>query len=283
MNKLSVQQRATAVAALVEGNSLRATTRLTGIHRSTVMHLLTRLGTACLGYHDKALQNLKCERVQCDEIWSFVGCKEQHLEPKKKRKGRGDCWTWTALDPDTKLMVCWRVGRRETSDATLFMEDLASRLAGRIQLTTDAYRAYLPAVENAFGSEVDYATATKVYDRPREEERIEARYSPQRVKEIIKSVKMGSPDPDYVTNNHVERQNLNIRMTNRRFTRLTNAFSKKLENHKYMLAVQFVHHNFCRIHQTLRCTPAMEAGIAKHVWSLKELVGLLDIADEKAA
>ncbi len=240
------------------------------------MRLLCLLGTACQDYHDKHVRKLECDRIQCDEIWSFVGCKEQNMTPDKRKKGRGDCWTWTALDPDTKLLVSWRVGLREARDSILFMEDLASRLSKRVQITTDGHIGYLAAVENAFGAEVDYATAIKLFHRPQEEERIEARYSPSRCKEVKKKVISGNPDAAYITTSHNERNNLTIRMQIRRFTRLTNAFSKKMENHAHAVALHFMHYNYCRIHQTLRMTPAMASGLARSIWEIDDLVALLD-------
>lgn len=276
MNQLSSEKRSQIISCLVEGNSIRATSRLTGICKEAITRLLCLLGPACRDYQDRTLRNLTCDRIQCDEIWSFVGCKEQHLQPGQRRKGRGDVWTWTAIDPDTKLIVSWHIGLRETSDGMIFMEDLASRLANRIQLTTDGHNGYLPAVENAFGAKIDYGIAIKVYGRPLDDNRIEARYSPSRCKEVKRTVVKGAPDFDHISTSHNERHNLTMRMQMRRFTRLTNAFSKKFENHVCAVNLHMMHYNFCRVHQTLRVTPAMEAGITTHVWTLAEVVGLLD-------
>lgn len=240
------------------------------------MRLLCQIGDASLAYQDATLRHLPCAHIQCDEIWSFVGCKEQHLQPEEKKSGRGDVWTWTALDPDSKLMVCWHVGLREYADAAIFMEDLASRLANRVQLTTDGHRSYRTAVSEAFGHEIDYGTEVKVYGVPLDMGRIEARYSPSRCKEVNRSVVCGSPDPDRITTAHNERHNLTMRMQMRRFTRLTNGFSKKFQNHAAAVNLHMMHYNFCRVHQTLRCTPAMEAGVADHVWDVEEIIALLD-------
>jgi IS1 family transposase len=283
MNQLNTEARAQIIRCLVEGNSIRATSRLTGSCKEAITRLLCEVGQAALDYQDKVLRNLPCKRIQCDEIWAFVGCKEQHLKPDERGKGRGDCWTWTALDPDTKLVVCWHVGLREQPDAAMFMDNLASRLANRIQLTTDGYKAYKRSVEAAFGANVDYAMAVKVFGMPLEGERIDARYSPLRCKEVTRTVLMGSPDPDHISTSHNERHNLTMRMQMRRFTRLTNAFSKKVSNHAHAVNLHMMHYNFARIHQTLRVTPAMAAGIADHVWEVSEIVELLNIQSQKAA
>lgn len=240
------------------------------------MRLLCQIGDASRAYQDETLHNIPSKRVQCDEIWSFVGCKEHHLQPEERQKGRGDVWTWTALDADSKLMISWHVGLREYSDAAMFMEDLASRLAGRIQLTTDGHKGYRGAVREAFGHEVDYANAIKVYGLPLDDNRIEARYSPSKCKEINKIIVQGDPDPDHISTSFMERMNLSIRMGNRRFTRLTNGFSKKFNNHVAAINLQFMHYNFARVHSSLRCTPAMEAGVATHVWDVEEIIALLD-------
>lgn len=245
------------------------------------MRLLGEIGEASLAYQDATLRNLSCQRIQCDEIWSFVGCKEQHLQPDEKKQGRGDVWTWTALDPDTKLVVCWHVGLREYADSAMFMEDLASRLSHRVQLTTDGHKSYRTAVHEAFGHEIDYGTEVKVYGQPLDSGRIEARYSPARCKEVKRDAVFGSPDPDHISTAMNERHNLTMRMSMRRFTRLTNGFSKKFLNHRAAVNLHMMHYNFARVHQTIRCTPAMEAGIARHVWSIEEIVGLLDWQPEK--
>lgn len=283
MNQLSTSERASVVRCLVEGNSMRATERITGVTKKAISRLLCLMGPTCESFENATLVNLQCKRIQCDEIWSFIACKEQHIPHAERGRGRGDVWTWTAIDPDTKLIAAWHVGLRESSDSAAFMELLASRLAGRIQLTTDGHRGYLPSVHEAFGSEIDYAQAIKVYHVPLDMGRIEARYSPSRCKEVKRNALIGQPDPDHISTSHNERHNLTMRMQIRRFTRLTNAFSKKFENHAHAVALHMMHYNFCRIHQTLRVTPAMAAGISDHVWSLEDLVGLLDRQTEAAA
>jgi IS1 family transposase len=276
MNKLGTEERARIVACLVEGNSIRATVRMTGASKNTVTKLLVNLGRACSEYQDKTFRNLKCKRIQCDEIWSFCGAKEKNASPEKKREGWGDVWTWTALCPDTKLIPCWFVGDRSAASAYHFMHDLAPRLAHRVQLTSDGHRAYLEAVEDAFGSEIDFAQLVKIYGNTNGNGvPAEVRYSPAQCMGARKAIISGNPDLRHVSTSHTERHNLSMRMSMRRFTRLTNGFSKKLENHEHALALYFMYYNFARIHQTLRVTPAMEAGLANHVWTLDEIVMLL--------
>jgi IS1 family transposase len=274
MNKLSTEEQTAVVAALVEGNSLRAVTRMTGVHRTTVMKLLCDLGRACSEYQDKTFRNLQSKRVQCDEIWSFVYAKEKNCPLEQKAKGAGDVWTWVALDPDSKLVPCWFIGHRDAGCAYHFIHDLKARLANRVQLTTDGHRAYLTAVEDAFGAAIDYAMLRKIYGTAQETP--ETRYSPAICMGARKAIISGNPDHNHVSTSYVERQNLTMRMSMRRFTRLTNGFSKKLENLEHAVALHYMHYNFCRIHQTLRVTPAMEAGIADHVWPLDEIISLLD-------
>lgn len=275
MNKLSTKDRVRIIAALVEGNSIRATCRMTGAAKGTVLKLLVDLGKACAKYQDEKLRGLTCKRIQCDEIWSFCYAKEKNLpEELKGRLGFGDVWTWTAIDADSKLIVSYLVGGRSAIFAKKFIDDLASRLAHRVQLTTDGHKAYLSAVENAFGADVDYAMLEKIYSAPPREGQV--RYSPAECCGARKVRVKGDPDIAHVSTSFVERQNLTMRMSMRRMTRLTNAFSKKIENQAHAVALHFMHYNFCRVHQTLRVTPAMEAGITKHVWTLEELAGLLD-------
>ena len=274
MNKISTEERARVVACLVEVNSLRATTRMTGVHRTTVMKLLADLGKACSEYQDKAFRNLNCKRVQCDEIWSFVGAKEANIPAEEKGHGRGDVWTWTASDAETKLVPCWYVGNRDAGAAYHFMHDLAGRLASRVHMTTDGHRPYLKAVEDAFGTEIDFAQLVKIYGKSFNNTP-EARYSPAQCMGARKAKIMGKPDYAHVSTSICERNNLNMRMNMRRFTRLTNAFSKKVENLEHSVALHFMNYNFCRIHGSLRVTPAMEAGVANHVWSLEEVIALL--------
>lgn len=276
MNKLTTDERVKVVAALVEGCSLRSIVRMTGVHRTTIQKLLVEIGAACSEYQDKAFRNLPCKRIQCDEIWSFVGAKEKNSKGHKD-KGWGDIWTWTALCPDTKIVPCWFVGTRDASAAYHFMHDLKERLANRIQLTTDGHKAYLKATEDAFGSEIDYAQLVKIYGTQLGpgSQNAEVRYSPAQCMGAKKAVITGQPNYQHVSTSHTERQNLTMRMSMRRFTRLTNAFSKKVENHEAAIALHFMHYNFARIHTTLRATPAMAAGVSDHVWSLEEIVGLL--------
>jgi IS1 family transposase len=277
MNVLDACDRAKIVGCLVEGNSIRATVRLTGTAKNTVSKLLVDIGRACTEYQDKVFRNLSCKRIQCDEIWSFVGSKEKNTSLEKKAKGNGDCWTWTALCPDTKLVPCWFVGDRSAGSAYHFIHDLQERLSARVQLTTDGHKAYLSAVEAAFGAEIDYAQLQKIYGTEVGlKQNAEIRYSPAQCMGARKAVISGMPDYRHVSTSHTERQNLSMRMGMRRFTRLTNAFSKKLENHEHAVALYFMYYNFARIHQTLRVTPAMEAGIADHVWTLEEIVNLID-------
>lgn len=274
MNKLSTEERVRVVACLVEGNSLRATTRMTGTHRTAIQKLLVELGSACSAYQDKVFRNLKLTRIQCDEIWAFVGCKQKNVETTEHmRNGWGDVWTWTALDAKTKLVPCWFVGTRDGGAAYHFIHDLKSRLASRVQLTTDGHKAYLNAVEDAFGSEVDYAMLQKIYGTAPEGS--EVRYSPAQCMGAKRAVISGMPDFDHISTSHTERQNLTMRMSMRRFTRLTNGFSKKVANHEAAIALHFMHYNFARVHQTLRVTPAMEAGVSNHIWSLEEIVRLI--------
>jgi len=275
MNKLSTERRSQIIACLVEGNSIRATCRMTNSSKGAVLKLLASLGEACLDYQDKVLRNLPCTNIQCDEIWSFCYSKEKNVPKDKKGKfGYGDCWTWTAICADTKLVPSWFVGTRDAMAAYQFMHDLKDRLAKRVQLTTDGHKAYLSAVESAFGTEIDYAMLEKIYGAAPEGREI--RYSPAEcVGCNVKSI-MGHPDKNLVSTSFAERQNLTMRMSMRRFTRLTNAHSKKIENHEHALALYFMHYNFCRIHQTLRCTPAMEAGVSDHVWTLEEIIDLLN-------
>jgi IS1 family transposase len=273
MNRLTTEQQTRVVAALVEGNSIRSTARMTGVARNTITTLLLDLAEACAGYHDRYVRRLKVRRLQCDEIWNFVGSKAKNTTPEKKAEGCGDTWTWTAIDADTKLCISYLVGGRDAEWATEFMQDCASRIVNRVQITTDGHRAYLEAVENAFGADIDYAQLQKIYGASLENE---TRYSPARCIGCDMKVVSGNPDPKHVSTSYVERQNLSMRMSIRRFTRLTNAFSKKVENHAAAVALWFMYYNFCRVHQTLRVTPAMEAGISTHVWNIEELVGLLN-------
>jgi IS1 family transposase len=272
MNKLSTAKRVAVVSALVEGCSIRSTVRMTGVSKNTIAKLLLELGAACTKYQDATLRNLSCKRVQCDEIWSFVGGKDKNLSNEKKAAGLGSVWTWTAIDADTKLIASWLIGSRDAGSAYEFMQDVASRMRNRVQLTTDGHKPYLAAVEDAFGADIDYALLVKIYGV---EAGSETRYSPAVCLGCKVETVRGDPDPKHISTSYVERQNLTMRMSMRRFTRLTNAFSKKVENHAAAVALYFMYYNFGRIHQTLRVTPAMEAGVANHVWSVEEIVTLL--------
>jgi IS1 family transposase len=275
MNKLSTEKRRQVVSALVEGNSIRATVRMTGVSKNTIAKLLVDLGAACSEYLNKALVNLTCKRIQCDEIWSFCYAKDKNIPPDKQGQfGIGSIWTWTAMDADSKLIISWLVGGRDAGTAYGFIQDLAKRLANRVQLTTDGHRAYLNAVEDGFGGGVDYAMLVKLYGP--DSDSGEARYSPAECVGCREVVVTGRPDPKYISTSYIERQNLTMRMQMRRFTRLTNAFSKKIENHIASIAIHYLHYNYCRIHQSLRVTPAMEAGISDHVWTISEMIGILD-------
>jgi len=275
MNRLSTEMRVQVVAALVEGNSIRATCRMTGVAKNTVVKLLAELGEACQRYQDEHLRNLPCRRIQCDEIWSFCHAKEKNVPDEHKGEfGYGDVWTWTALCADTKLVPCWLIGRRGTADATAFMSDLAERLSNRVQLTTDDHRAYLEAVERAFfGDDIDYAVLQKLYGPEPEGQK---RYSPAKCVGADARRITGQPISRDISTSYVERQNLTMRMSMRRFTRLTNAFSKKVENLMHAVSLHFMFYNYCRVHKSIGTSPAKAAGVADHVWSLHEVVALLD-------
>jgi IS1 family transposase len=279
MNQLTVERRVQVVKCLVEGNSIRATVRLTGVAKNTVTKLLVDLGEACSAYQDRTLRNLPCRHVQADEIWAFCNAKAANV-PKAHRGefGWGDVWTWTAIDPEIKLMISWLIGHRKAGDAFALMTDLKSRLSHRVQLTTDGFRPYLDAVEGSFGSEIDYATLTKLYGTDPEAER---RYSPLKCIGVESRGIQGDPDPQAISTSHVERQNLTMRMGMRRYTRLTNAFSRKVENLAAAVSLHFMHYNFARPHTSLKNpyprTPAMAVGVADHAWSVAEIVGLLDV------
>lgn len=273
MNRLTKEERIQVVKCLVEGNSIRGTVRMTGVAKNTIQKLLLDLGEACEAYQVEHLVNLPCRRVQVDEIWSFVGAKQKQVNAGAA--GLGDIWTWTALDADTKLIASWQVGDRGAETAYRFISDLAGRLANRVQLTSDGHKVYVEAVDKAFGTEIDYAMLVKQYGSDNRDVGSEVRYSPALCTGAKKEIVMGTPDKAYISTSYVERQNLTMRMSMRRFTRLTNAFSKKLENHCAAIALHFMHYNFARIHQTLRVTPAMAAGVTDHVWEVGEIVDLL--------
>jgi IS1 family transposase len=275
MNRLTDAERVQVIACICEGNSIRSTVRITGVAKNTVAKLLVDIGNACIDYQDRVFRNLRCKRIQRDEIWSFVYAKEKNVPAKMSGKfGVGDVWTWVAIDADTKLVPWFMVGNRDGQTAKLFLDDLASRLASRVQLTTDGLKAYLEAVEGAFGSEIDYAMLVKLYSAATKEEA--RRYSPAECIGCEKQIVMGQPDPKLISTSYSERQNLSMRMMMRRFTRLTNAFSKKVENHLASVALYFMCYNFVRIHQTLRMTPAMAAGVTDRLWEISDIVGLLN-------
>ncbi len=282
MNRLSTERRAAVIRCLVEGNSVRSTSRLTKTAINTVIKLSLDLGEMCAVYQHHTIRNVPAKRVQCDEIWSFVGAKKKSV--KAGAKGHGDVWTWTAMDADSKLMVSWLVGTRRRGQAVEFLDDLQGRLAGRVQLTTDGHNAYLDAVDQTFGRDVDYAQLVKLYASVPSA----GRYSPPVCVGAEKIVQWGAPDPDHVSTSYVERHNLTMRMGMRRFTRLTNGFSKKMENHMAAVEIHFMHYNWCRPHTTLTqahprhypTTPAMASGLTDHVWSVEKVCAMLEPAQK---
>lgn len=273
MNQLSLEKRTQIVSMLVEGNSLRSISRIADVSINTVTKLLVDIGTVCQEYHDENVIGLNSKRVQCDEIWSFIYAKEKNLpEQYKGQFGMGSIWTWTAMDADSKLIISYLVGNRDAEYAQIFMNDVASRLNYRVQLTTDGLRAYLEAVENSFGANIDYAQLIKLYGESLDGDH---RYSPAECTGTRKQKVMGHPNKKHISTSYVERQNLTMRMSMRRFTRLTNGFSKKIENHSHAIALHFMYYNFVRIHKTLQVTPAMEAGLTKRLWNVEDLVKLI--------
>ena len=277
MNKLNLERKAQVIKVLCEGNSIRSTARITSTAINTVVKLLRGIGAACLEYQDKVMRNLPCKKLQMDEIWSFCYAKEKNVpEDRQGQFGYGDVWTFTAIDADTKLVPSWLVGQRDAGYAIEFINDLKDRLANRVQITTDGHRMYFLAIEDVFGSDVDYAMLVKLYGPEPETEK---RYGPASCIGAEKHIIRGNPDPTTISTSYIERQNLTMRMNMRRFTRLTNAFSKKLENHRYALALYFMHYNFARPHKTLAYpyprTPAMAAGISDHIWEIEEIVNLI--------
>ena len=268
-NVLKQEKQEAVIRCLVEGCSIRATERMAGVHRDTIMRLLVRVGNGCSGMMDDRMQNLPCEQIQVDEIWAYVGKKQRHLKHNDDPRRLGDFWTFVALDPESKIVPAFRVGKRNLATATAFMNDVASRLANRVQLSSDALAAYVEATEAAFGPCVDYGQIVKSYEA---EPIGPGRYSPPHVTSTHRRAIAGQPAPDKICTSHIERQNLTMRMNMRRFTRLTNAFSKKVENLRAAVALHFAHYNFVRIHQTLRVTPAMEAGVTDSLWSFGRLI-----------
>jgi IS1 family transposase len=273
MNKLSIAKQTQVVSCLVEGNSIRATVRITGVAKNTIQKLLLDLGDACSKYMNEHIMNVKSKRVQVDEIWSFVYAKNKNVPQKvAMEQVAGDVWTWVAIDADSKLVISWMLGGRGAGYARRFLEDVAKRLANRVQLTSDGHRAYLDTVPEAFAYDVDWAMLIKIYKGSADAER---RYSPAECLGAKKEKMIGSPDPKHISTSFVERQNLTMRMSMRRFTRLTNAFSKKVEHHIASLAIHYMHYNFVRIHQSLRVTPSMAAGITDRLWEIEDVVNLL--------
>jgi IS1 family transposase len=274
MNRLTRDERAKIVHLLCEGMSIRAVTRLTGASKTTVSKLVVDIGQAAAWYQDRVFQSLSCKKLQIDEIWGFVGAKQKNATEEAKAAGTaGDAWLWLATDADTKLVPCWHVGARGGDAAMEFIDDLASRLANRVQVTTDGHKAYLNAIDTAFGGEVDYAMLVKLYGP---EPGGEKRYSPAECTGAIKTPIQGNPDPAHISTSFAERNNLNIRMHSRRMTRLTNAFSKKMENHAHAMALHFLYYNFVRIHRTLKTTPSMAAGVTDRLWEVADIVGVLE-------
>jgi len=277
MNKKSKEAKAQILRCLVEGNSIRSTVRLTGASKNTITKLLVEVGEACSAYQDKHLVNLKCKRVQVDEIWSFVYSKQKNVPDGMQ--GAGDVWTWTAIDADTKLVPSWYVGSRDLWTARHFIQDLADRMAGRIQLSSDGLKAYIQAVEDAFGGDIDYGMLVKIYGESVEGQK---RYSPCQCIGAKQHAVYGEPDEKHISTSFVERQNLTMRMSMRRFTRLTNAFSKKIENHTRAIALHFMNYNFCRVHKSIKTTPAIAAGVTNKMWTMEDVVEMTEAYwDEK--
>jgi IS1 family transposase len=269
MNRLSIDRQAQIIHALVEGNSIRSVERMTDTHRDTVMRLMVKVGNGCAALMDNEMRNLSCQRIQVDEIWAYVQKKQRLVTDLDDRARVGDQWTFVALDPDTKIVPAYRVGKRDLPTASAFLADLSERLTNRIQLSSDGLRAYVDATEQAFGADVDYGQIVKIYDA----EPVGAgRYSPPHVVKVDKTAIVGKPDQKHISTSLVERQNLTMRMCMRRFTRLTNAFSKKVENLQAAVGLHFGYYNFVRIHRTLRVTPAMAAGVTNHLWTMEDLI-----------
>jgi IS1 family transposase len=278
MNKLPLNKRVQILSMLVEGSSMRSISRVADVSINTVSKLLVEAGEACLAYHDENVRGLNCKRVQCDEIWSFCYAKEKNAPVAKAAPTfAGDVWTWTSLCADSKLICNWFVGGRDAEFAHLFMDDLASRLNHHVQMTTDGHRVYMQAIEGAFGADIDYAQLVKMFGNAPETQK--GRYSPAECTGIKKTRRIGNPDEKHVSTSYAERQNLNMKMSMRRFTRLTNAFSKKFDNHCHALALYFVHYNFIRIHKTLKVTPAMAGDLTDRLWSWEDVIAMIDAAN----
>jgi len=277
MNRLSTERRCQIVRCLVEGNSIRATCRITGAAKGTVLKLLRDIGAACAAYHDEHVHTLSCERVQVDEQWCFCYSKQKNVPAEFQGvRGYGDSWTWVALDADSKLVPSWYVSDRDAESCFVFLSDLASRLNDRIQLTSDGYRPYLTEVYSVFGQDVDFAQLEKYFGSAGNDKKPETRYSPGKCNGTKKIPRIGAPARKHISTSYAERLNLTTRMQMRRYTRLTNAFSKKLENLRHAVALHFTHYNYCRVHQTLKTTPAIAFALNDRQWALDDLVGLLD-------
>lgn len=275
MNKLSIDEKTQVVQLLVEGNSIRSTERITGIHRDTIMRLLCTVGKACQRFHDENVKHVNCQKIQADEVWSFVYSKQKNT-PAGMEGEAGDVWTWTAICADSKLVVSWLVGARDADTANVFMNDVAGRLSRRVQLTTDGFKPYLEAVTESFGSQIDFAMLVKLYGKESPTANAERKYSPSECIGIKKNVVSGNPDPKHISTSYVERSNLTMRMHMRRFTRLTNAFSKKVENHCHAIALHFFYYNWVKQHKTLRATPAMAAGLSKRFMTIEDIVRMTE-------
>ena len=275
MNTLSLEKRTQILQLLLEGVSIRSTCRITGVYKNAVTRLLVNAGNACMDFHNQNVVAVKSKRIQCDEIWAFVYAKEKNVT-EAMRNGSGDAWTWTAIDADSKLIVSWFVGSRDAESANIFMHDVASRLANKVQLTTDGHKPYLEAVDNAFKLDIDFAQLIKIYGEPGGEKSSEGKYSPSEYSGSIKKIISGSPKEKFISTSYVERQNLTMRMHMSRFTRLTNAFSKKIENHCHAIALHFVYYNWCKIHKSLSITPAMQAGLTKRLMNIEDIAHLTD-------
>lgn len=281
MNRLDTARRTQVIRCLIEGCSIDSTVRTTGVSKNTILKLLVEIGSACSAFLDVTMRNLKCQKLQADEAWSFCYCKQRNMTPEiAGERVAGDVWVWAAIDADTKLIPCWLLGKRDGGSATEFIQDLAGRLANRIQLTTDGLKVYVIAALDGFGEDIDYAILHKVFGA---EPTGEARYSPAMCIGCEETRVLGGPDPRYISTSYIERQNLTMRMSMRRFTQLTNAFSKKIENHSAAVALYMMYYNFGRKHQTLGTTPAVKAGLTDHVWSVEEIVGLLEQMERSIA
>lgn len=283
MNRLPMDRQAAVIRALVEGNSIRSTVRITGAAKNTIVALLRNIGAACLAHHDECVRGVECKEVQCDEIWSFCGSKDKNTSDEARQRGNGDVWTWTGMDRASKLVIAYAVGKRDADTACEFVGDLASRLAHRVQLSTDGLRLYIKPVADAFGGDIDYGQVVKLYGPSMDGASHQRRYSQAACIGFERKVIQGEPKEHRICTSHMERSNLTMRMSMRRFTRLTNAFSKKLENHVFAIALHFAYYNFCRPHMTLTkkadgvpTTPAMRAGLTDRVWTLYDLLGLMD-------